>query len=107
MRFIFGLCNDIQTKPAESEGGLRVLLGIWRRGVWQVKIDDALSFLLSCNLHLPVWMNGGEHKDCQNNIQALRREGKGGHLLANVMDKCMTHRVIVVWMILYGDNKIG
>lgn len=52
-------------------------------------------------------MNGGEHKDCQNNIQALRREGKGGHLLANVMDKGMTHRVIVVWMVLYEDNKVG
>lgn len=52
-------------------------------------------------------MNGGEHENCQNNIQALRREGKGGHLLTNVMDKGMAHRVTVVWMVLYEENKIG
>lgn len=52
-------------------------------------------------------MNGGEHKDGQNNIQALRREGKGSHLLTNVMDKGVTHRVIVVWMVLYEEIKAG
>lgn len=62
---------------------------------------------LSCNLHLPVRMNGGEHKDCQNNIQALRREGKGGHLFTNVMNKGMTHGAIVVWMVLYEGKKAG
>lgn len=45
-------------------------------------------------------MNGGEHKDRQDNIQALWREGKGGHLLTDVMDKGVTHRVIVSWVVL-------
>lgn len=62
---------------------------------------------LSCNLHLPLWMNGGQHKDCHNNIQALRRKGKGGHLVTNVMDKGMTYRVIVVWMVLCEEKKVG
>ena len=62
---------------------------------------------MSYNLHLPLRVNGGEHKDSDNNIQALRREGKGGHLLTNVVDKGMTHGVVVVWMLLYQDNNIG
>lgn len=61
---------------------------------------------LSCDLHLPVRMNGGEHKDCQNNIQAARREGHGGVLLTNVMDKGMTHRVVIVWMVLNEENIV-
>lgn len=52
-------------------------------------------------------MNGGEHKDRQDNIQALWREGKGGHLLTDVMDKGVTHRVIVSWVVLYEENKVG
>lgn len=65
------------------------------------------ELLCLVNLHLPVWMNGREHKDCQNNIKALGREGKGGRLLTNVMDKGMTHRVIIVWIGLYEKNKVG
>lgn len=61
---------------------------------------------LSCDFHLPVRMNGREHKDCQNNIQAARREGNGGVLLTNVMNKSMTHRVVVVWMVLNEENIV-
>lgn len=45
-------------------------------------------------------MNRREHKDGKNNIQALRGERKGGLFLANVMDKGVAHRVIVVLMVL-------
>lgn len=55
---------------------------------------------LSCKFHPPVWMNGREHKNCQNNIQALRWEGKAGRLLTDVMDKGMADRLIVLWMVL-------
>lgn len=63
---------------------------------------NAIRILLSlcCNLHPPHWMNRREHKDGKNNIQALRGERKGGLFLANVMDKGVAHRVIVVLMVL-------
>lgn len=60
---------------------------------------------LSCNLHPPVWMNGREHKNCQNNIQALRREGKAGCLLTDVMDKGMADRLIVLWIGLWRKKN--
>lgn len=72
-----------------------------RSGRWEMMSSSSLS-----PFHLPVWMNRGEHKDCQNNIQAVRREGKWGHLLTNVMDKGMTHWVIVVWVVLHEENKL-
>lgn len=70
-------------------------------------INDIELSYLCCNLDLPLWMNRGEHKNCQNNIQALIREGKGGHLLTNVMNKGMAHRITVVWMVLSEENKMG
>lgn len=51
-------------------------------------------------------MNGREHKYCQNNIQALRRKWEGGHFVTNVMDKGVTHGVIVVWVVLQEENKL-
>lgn len=51
-------------------------------------------------------MNGGKHKDCENNIQALRRKGEGGPLLTNVMDEGMTHRVVIVGMALHKENNV-
>lgn len=50
-------------------------------------------------------MNGREHKNCQNNIQALRREGKAGCLLTYVMDKGMADRLIVLGMGLNKEKK--
>lgn len=59
------------------------------------------------NPHLPLWVNGGEHKYCQNNIQALRRKWKGGRFVTNVMDEGMAHRVTVVRVFLLEENKLG
>lgn len=56
-------------------------------------------------LHPPVWVNGREHKNCQNSIQALRREGKAGRLLTDVMDEGMADTLVVLWIGL-GRKKI-
>lgn len=77
----------------ESEGRF------WGMGR-QVMNDIGFPLFLACNIHLPLRMNGGEHKDCQNNIQALRRKWEGRHLLTEIMDKGMTYRGVVVWMSL-------
>lgn len=50
--------------------------------------SDTLIFI---HLYLPLWMDGGKHKNGQNNIQALRRKRKGRPLLAYVTDKSMTY----------------
>lgn len=60
---------------------------------------------LRWNPNLPCRMNSRKHKDRQNNIQALRREGEGGRLLTNVMDKGVTHRLIVLRVGLHEKNR--
>lgn len=60
---------------------------------------------LCWNPNLPCWMNSRKHKDRQNNIQALRREGEGGRLFTNVMDKGVTHRLIIVTVGLQEKNR--
>lgn len=50
-------------------------------------------------------MDGREHKNSQNNIQALRWEGKAGCLFTDVMDKGMADRLIVLWMGLHKENN--
>lgn len=52
-------------------------------------------------LNLPWWMNSRKDKHCQNNIQAVRWEGEGGCVFTNVMDKGMTHRLIIVGVRLH------
>lgn len=48
----------------------------------------------------PLRVNGGEHEDHNNNIKALMRKGKHGHVTTNVMYECMAQCRIVVWMLL-------
>lgn len=78
------ICNDIQTKPGDSD----CVLGVVQRGLTGEKW---CLVLLCLNLHLPTGMDCGKHEDCHYNIQTVRGEGKGGHLLTKVMDKGMAH----------------
>lgn len=54
---------------------------------------------------IPLRVNGGEHEDHNNNIKTLMRKGKHGHIITNVMHKRMAYCRIVVWMLLYDDQK--
>lgn len=54
---------------------------------------------------IPLRVNGREHKNYSNNIKTFLRKGKHGHIITNVMHKCMAHCRIVVWMLLYRETS--